>query len=459
MKNIVKLLWPVIIGNFYMVSVFAATFYVSAEGDDRNTGMSWSSAWRTLEKAGRTASAGDEVIIRRGREPFHYLPVSHSGTENQPIIFRGESQTRRPVVTGALQEFGWQKSDITGVWEVATSANPIIVVEDRHPIERATTRTAADGQWYWGNNRLSYRPTSGNPAEHKVWRASTGGGIQIGNNSWIRIENFDCWIGQGACVGIDKGEHNIVRNIHSQFYARGVQVRGGQNNLIEDCIVQYNREGVYLLQGASHNTVRRCTAVSNGSAPVWKNGDRSGIAIGETGINVRNQLFDNEVAYNGGPDSDPGLIAYSAPETLIEGNLVHDNYAGGIVVGVFSDNSIVRNNRVIGNGRGVVLAGENNVSGLSVRRSRGVTVERNEILNNYVSMSDPDRYNDRTGGGLDLKGNKEDNMKYCRFENNIVCGTKNGPDTYISSVPDTTGSIIERSETEYCRREGATGRD
>jgi len=421
----------------------STTYYVSQDGGDRNSGLGWAQAWRTLEHAGHTARAGDLVIVRRGSEPYHYLPVSHSGSKAEPIVFRGESKDRLPVVTGGIKESRWEPSDTQGVWRIKTSASPILVMEDGKPLISATSVSCNDGQWYWGNGELRYRPSSGEPSNHDVWRASTGGGIQLGNNSWIVVEDFECWLGQGACIGIDKGSYNVIRSIHSQWYARGIQIRGGHHNDVTGGLFENNREGVYLLDGAAHNTIRGSKAMRNGNSPTWKRGDRSGIAIGEAGVNIGNQLIGNEVAFNGGPNSDPGLIAFGAPETLIEGNNVHDNYYGGILIGISSDHSSAVGNRVVQNGELAVLSGEGNVSGLSVRRSGGVTVSNNEVLHNYVSPSDSNRYADRTGGGIDLKGNTGDDMRGNKFIENIVCGTKNGPDVYISPLPDITGLVLQ----------------
>jgi hypothetical protein len=433
----------VILVMAYSSPAQSTTYYVSQDGADRNNGLGWAQAWRTLEHAGYTARAGDLVIVRRGSEPYHYLPVSHAGSKAEPIVFRGESKDSLPVVTGGIKESRWEPSNTQGVWRVKTSASPILVMEDGKPLVAATSTSCNDGQWYWENGELRYRPSSGEPSNHDVWRANTGGGIQLGNNSWIVVEDFECWLGQGACIGIDKGSYNVIQGIHAQWYARGIQIRGGHHNDVADGLFENNREGVYLLDGAAQNTIRGCKVLHNGKSPTWKKGDRSGIAIGDVGVNIGNQLIANEVAFNGGPNSDPGLIAYSAPETIITSNNVHDNYSGGILIGILSDHSSAVGNRVVQNGELAVLSGEGNVSGLSVRRSGGVTVSNNEVRQNYVSPSDSNRYVDRTGGGIDLKGNQGDNMRGNKFIDNIVCGTKNGPDIYLSPLPDITGLVLQ----------------
>ena len=335
----------------FSASAYPLVYFVSQDGSDKNNGLSWNDAWRTLEFAGKSARAGDTVIIRKGNEPYLHLPISNSGTEAYPITFRGELESNPPVITGAVRETRWSPTDHEDVWSAPTTVEPLIVVEDGEAKLKATSSVCEDGAWFWSNNTFFYRPSSGHTSNHTVWRASMGDGIQIGNHSWIRIENISCQVGQGTCVTIDKGQNNIVRNVQSKWYARGIQIRGGKNNIIEDCLVEENLDGIYLLSGASNNVVRRCKALRNGNLPIWKTGDRTGIAIGIIGVNPGNQLIANEAAFNGGPNSDPGLIAYQAPGTFISDNYVHENFGSGMLVTISSDDSIIINNRIMHNGK------------------------------------------------------------------------------------------------------------
>lgn len=417
---------------------FSATYYVSQDaGSNANDGLSWGSPWKTMAYAAQIVTAGDTVVVRKSATPYFAMTLSSSGLAGSPIVVKGEDSLNPPIVTGGIKETGWVPSVESGVWEISTGAHPIVILEDGVPLVKATSATLMDGQWFWLSGKLYYRPTSVSPANHDVWRAAQGGGVQIGHQSWIVVENISCWVGQGYCVGIETGSHNVVRRVSSQFYARGVQVRGGSHNLVEGGVFEYNREGVYLLTNASYNEVRQVKARHNGNWPTWASGDRSGILVGEDGTNVGNRLIANEVAFNGGPNSDHGVVAYHAPDTVIQGNYVHDNYSGGIMVGVFSHGSSAIANRVIHNGKEAVLSGLGNVSGLTIRRSKDVLVKGNQVLNNYVSLSDPDRYVDRMSGGIDLKGNAGDDMTGIQFIDNISCGTKNGPNVYLSTVPNT----------------------
>jgi parallel beta-helix repeat protein len=422
----------------------AATYHVAPDGNDKNSGRSWSQAWRTLEYAGRRAVVGDEVIIRKGPAPYGYLPIVNSGKPGKPITFRGERASDPPLITGAVRVTKWAGPDKNGVWKSQNISKVSRLAENNDMVAPASTPACENGRWYWDKDRtLYYRPGAGTPVDHEIWVSKSAGGIIIRDNSWIIIQDLYAWFGLASGVSIKNGHHNVIRNFHAKWYWIGVSISHGSNhNLVENCLVEENREGIYLWYGVSYNTVRGCRTFHNGNAPIWNNGDRGGIAIGTGGPNVGNTVEDCDIAYNGGPDSDPALIAFQSPESLLLRNHVHDNFGSGIFVTISSDRSKVFGNIVERNGMSAVKDKRKNIAGLSVRRSRDVVVENNQVLGNWVSRGD--RWgNPDPRGGLDLQGNTNDDMRGIVFRNNEVSGTVSGPDVYISQNPQTSGIVIE----------------
>ena len=436
---------------FYLFSgvCLGETFYISQEGNDNNSGMSWVQAWRTMKKAGSTAKAGDELIIRKGSQPYKYLPVKNSGKSGLPIIFRGEHKDNPPVLSGAVEEIKWETSSVEGVWKVNTSAKPVYVVEDGKALIKASSPQCTDGFWYWESNILYYRPSKSNPSEHTVHRTVNGGGVHINNQSWIVVRDIKFLVGAGAAINITNGSNNLVQNIHVKWYWRGVNIMGkGASNIIENSLIENNREGIYVWKGAANNTIRNNKIIHNGNAPIWpfvEGYDRSGIDIGHAGPPTRGNLIENnELAFNGGNNSDAAIIAFNAPETLIKNNYVHENYSSGINVTINSDSTKVIGNIVENNGAGAVTAGMKGIFGLSVRRSSNVLVMNNTIIGNHVS-SDSRWKGKGLGpkGGLDLQGNRGDIMRDIIFRNNRVSDTNGGPDIFISGKPSLPGFINE----------------
>jgi len=215
---------------------------------------------------------------------------------------------------------------------------------------------------------------------------------------------------------------------------------GSTDNLMEDCLVYDNHDGIYILRSSSRNTVRRCKAISNGNLPAWWDSDRAGIAIGESGLNVGNIIEDCEIAGNGGPDSDPGLIAYAAPGTIVRRNNVHDNYGSGVFVTMGSDGSLAQDNIVATNGAQAVASGDKNIAGLSVRRSRSATFQGNVVTGNHVAADSPWAGRELgPRGAVDVRGQPGDDMTNIRLIDNCVKGTVGGPDFYATPGPNLSG--------------------
>lgn len=409
----------------------AKTYYVAPEGNDNAQGSGWSTAWRTLQHAANQLAPGDTLKIRSGA--YSSFRVKRSGEENHPIIIQGEDGAAYPTITGSTHTTNWSKTGELKTWFTYTASKPTIVLKDNKPIKKASSRKLEDGAWFWENNKLLVKSDTP-PARHHIERASKGGGINIRQQSWIIIKNIQCRLGLSACITLDNSHHVTIENVQSKWMWRGINItNGSNNNIIKNCHFTENREGVYILAGSNHNTIANCKITYNGNLPLWRNSDRAGIAIGERGINMHNIVENSEIAFNGGPNSDPGLIAYQAPFTIFRNNHVHSNFGSGIFITIGSDNSIVTGNIVENNGKQATQSGIKGIAGLSVRRSNHVLVTRNTVRNNYVSPDSPWKGKD-TGskGGLDIRALPNDKVDDITVSDNTVYGTIGGPDYYIS---------------------------
>ena len=92
-------------------------FYVCADGDDKNDGLSPESAWRTVEKVDSSVEnlrPGDGVFFKRGeifRGVFAAAPgVTYSayGKGEKPRIYVWDKNSADPAL--------WEKTDVPGVW-------------------------------------------------------------------------------------------------------------------------------------------------------------------------------------------------------------------------------------------------------------------------------------------------------------------------------------------------------
>jgi hypothetical protein len=82
-------------------SAFAATYYVSATGNDGDTGTSIANAWRTLNRASGVVNPGDTVFALDGdfSDPYGYtaLYINRAGTANAWIRFKAYPGTHPTI--------------------------------------------------------------------------------------------------------------------------------------------------------------------------------------------------------------------------------------------------------------------------------------------------------------------------------------------------------------------------
>ncbi|MCD6288501.1 MAG: hypothetical protein J7M12_05245 [Candidatus Hydrogenedentes bacterium] len=87
----------------YSTAGWAETYYVdSIDGDDANSGLAESSAWKSLEKVnGWTFNPGDRILFRAGASWTGQLWPKGSGTESSPIIVDRYGADAFPHIDGA----------------------------------------------------------------------------------------------------------------------------------------------------------------------------------------------------------------------------------------------------------------------------------------------------------------------------------------------------------------------
>lgn len=78
---------------------FTAKFHVATTGNDANTGLSPSEAWRTIQHAADSVSAGDTVAVAGGTYN-EKLTFGRSGLVSAGIVFAPEPNTGTPIVDG-----------------------------------------------------------------------------------------------------------------------------------------------------------------------------------------------------------------------------------------------------------------------------------------------------------------------------------------------------------------------
>ncbi|MET9325130.1 right-handed parallel beta-helix repeat-containing protein [Streptomyces sp. NPDC003038] len=80
----------------------ARTFYVRPDGDDRKSGLSPATAWRSLSKVSLADLApGSQVLFERSGTFRGTLRVNRSGVAGKPIVFGAYGSGPKPVIDGS----------------------------------------------------------------------------------------------------------------------------------------------------------------------------------------------------------------------------------------------------------------------------------------------------------------------------------------------------------------------
>jgi parallel beta-helix repeat protein len=126
-----------------------------------------------------------------------------------------------------------------------------------------------------------------------------------------------------------------VKGLRAEGCHQGVTIFNSDDNVIEDSVLTYNQEGMYVLSGSDRNIIRRNIVLYNG---LGTTGGRDGIAVGGNGAGSDNLIDGNIVAFNG----QIGIGVFDAPRTAVRNNHVYRNGGTGIHLGVNSVNSLYR---------------------------------------------------------------------------------------------------------------------
>jgi hypothetical protein len=100
--------------------VWAVTFYVNGtNGDDSNSGVTTNAAFRTIQKAANSVSAGDEVLVQPGNYDER-ISITQSGTHDEPIVFNASGTVVTHgfnVTADYIHIIGFEVTDtVSGHW-------------------------------------------------------------------------------------------------------------------------------------------------------------------------------------------------------------------------------------------------------------------------------------------------------------------------------------------------------
>jgi len=419
------------LGGFaFALTASATTYWVDGRsGDDGNTGMSRSEAFRTVQKAfdiEGTNPGDDEIVLVAGThtvsEETHinaYCIIRGETGNPEDVIIDGGSAHRVMRTSGSIGASRGKKLQIYGI----TFANGY---------------TSADRY-----NCLLIQ--SGVIVSNCVVRGC-GVGTDV-SCAAVRIQDGGLFTdsivtnceSKGTCSAVAMTEGGVMRNCLitdcRNTNKAGAAVAGVSGGFIYDCVVSHNvgklGSGFYGDAQLISNTVFRCNQVSfntpsrlSGTVTVSKQGD--GVVGGMKIIDC--QIIDNvvEMASCGGLYVDDSISALEVVKTEISRNAANDGDYGGVYVQ--NENVIFSDCEIRGNSCGGVGGG---LGGF-------FTLQGCVVAENAAGAS---------GGGIAVIGSSDGSafIESCLISNNVAnaakANTSGGGGIWFKAESDSAGLV------------------
>ena len=248
--------------------LMAATYYLSPTGSDSNPGTA-ASPWRTFQKAASAVRAGDTVIVRDGTYTGG-VSIETPGTSGKPIVFKAAGS--HAVIKGSGSE---------------------------------RDAVCIDGY------------SLGNP----WWK---------GANMYVTIEGLTIQNAIRGGIRISCAHHVTVRKCTlTRNGTWGIFTDYSNDSLLEDneCSYSGNEHGIYVSNSSDFPIIRGNRVHHNTASGIQINADPSmedgdGITTGA--------VIERNVVYENGRIGGSAINLASVRSSLVQNNLLYNNYAGGI---------------------------------------------------------------------------------------------------------------------------------
>ena len=344
------------------------TYFVSLDGDDRNTGRGRASAFRTMQKAADVAEPGDNILVTKGvyKKGFHYYGegrpdawvsfVAEPGVEIRGSDVRKDF-TREP---GEAPVYSIPRPDLLGYWQrpdrnlqqrveqVFVNGRLLRMVPEHAMLKPKDTFFVDDGKKKLyvclSGGRDPNRETT--EVSMRNWAINIGGPPNFNiimqdkyrdaqlkhKTSYVRVDGFRIrhladFSRNGAIQVRALVHHVVIENCDVQW----VNYCGISVNAISDIVVRHNIASNNGAQGMGGGGTSDVLFAYN----IMDNNNYKGISPWSEGGALKTGFWGDRIVIRGNiarNNHNHGLwIDYGGQECVFENNLVYNAIAGAIL--------------------------------------------------------------------------------------------------------------------------------
>ncbi len=322
-------------------------YYVSANGNDSNSGLTVDSAFATLQHAADIVSAGDSVITMPGN--YHGFDLRTNGSQNSQIVFKAYNSNvvidNPNSVTNDginIEEADWVTVDGFKVIN-QPRAGIRIAVSDFVTIKNNTCTSNSRWGIFTGftddilieNNTCSYSGT-----EHGIYVSNSGDRPIVRNN--VCFENNGCGIQLNADES--QGGDGIISNaviegniLHDNCYNGGsaINLDGVQESVIYNNLLYNNHStgiALFMIDGAEGSKNNK---VYNNTIDIPSDGRWAVLVVdGSTGDTLYNNILINHHSFRGSIAIDQASVnGFFSDYNLVENRLSNDDGNSDMTLG------------------------------------------------------------------------------------------------------------------------------
>ncbi|RYY26224.1 MAG: hypothetical protein EOP41_04730, partial [Sphingobacteriaceae bacterium] len=403
---------------FFSFKVVAATYYVSASGDDSRSVQSAqniNTPWKTLAHVSQISSfrAGDQILFKRGDVFAGTLTISVSGSSGNPIVFGAYGDGNLPEITGFVNLSGWQQKG-GNVWEAVVNGglsylNTVVINGASKAVGRYPNVTAANQGYLTYDSFNTNVSVTDSKLSGQNW---TGGQIVMRKTRWI-IDRSEISSQNGTTISYisasgywgAKGYGYFIQNHPATLDTEGEwYYQGGKLGVFTG-----SNPGNYQVRAGVTETL---VQLSNQNNISFQNLRFSGAAVSAFEISSSQNISLNncEVLFSG----KNAINANNTQNLTVENTLISHTNNNAISVNA-GNGTVLRNNRIKNSGiktgmgdggdgtyEGITIAGDNNLISGNVIDSTGYiplnfsgnnVVVKNNVISNFDLVKDD-------GGGI-----------------------------------------------------------